>query len=232
MPDSPAQAHSSLSFTRTTTSTQSVTLSSEIKAKVVQGQNKATVEFWQTLDPSAAKQQTSFVATGTMAVNDTVFATITDADTNINKYVLDAAQTKTLAQLLSDLTALINIDDDIVATVATGATAGTITLTSAQPGRAFTVTVGAGGSNTGSAALGTVTTIVANAAGTIGSGPKHRKIAEVDVTPSVSEDGSNQLTNTIRFYNGAGTPVVSQTQTSAPYKHPLTLSEILAAQQF
>lgn len=232
MPDNTSQSVSSVSYQKTVSSTTTVVLANELVSRINPATNTATVEFWQTLDPTAAAKQDTINVSGTMALNDQAWIRVVDADANAAKYILEAQAGMTLAQILAELTSYVNVDDDVTATFATGVSTGTITVTSATPGRAFTVTVGVGGSNTGTVAIGTITNVVANAAGSNGSAPKKRKLAEVDVVYGPSSDGFLTATNNIRFYTGASVPAVAQNQSSSPYKHPSSIGTIQSNQGF
>lgn len=216
MTDQSGQFVASLAYNSVATVTTPVNLPYEIRQTTVAGTSKD--EYWVTTNSGtlAVAQVFEFALSGSVASGDVVHCTITDADNNVRKYMTEANASDTVNTLAAALAAVINIDNDVVATVSSG----TITVTSATPGRAFTAVTGKSGTVTISA--GSTTTANSGTA-------KKRKLAEVELAYSSSSDGYLTVTGTVRFFGGENNPSTPlQTQTTAAYKHPRSIDAIRA----
>jgi cystathionine beta-lyase family protein involved in aluminum resistance len=219
MPDAAAQSIAALTYSQTQTTTTARTLATEARQSAVGNTTKD--EFYLTLNTTATAQVSSFVISGTAAAADTIFAIVTDADNNVFKYIYELTAADTVETAGQKLASLIGIDDDVVAAAAFATGSSTVTLTSATPGRAFTVTTG----KTGTIAIANPTTGTANA-GT----PLKRKVVEATWALDDSVDGYLTLTGVVKFFDGGSVPVQKQVQTTAPYKHPLKIDSIRTEQ--
>lgn len=216
--DSSGQIVSTLSYNRVTTTSTPTDLATEYKSAI--SGNTFVDEIYLNLDTNAIAQVDRFTLSGTLAVGDTVTVTIEDADGNEFDYV-HVAKSTSIQAAAAAIAALINLDDDVAAVSSFASSTGTVTITSATPGRAFTTTTG----KTGTVTVSSATTITANA-GT----PKKRKVAQAEWTTGVSADGSLTVTGVVKFYDGAAVPVQVQSQSTAPYKHPRTIDAVRTAQ--
>lgn len=216
MADQAGQFVASLAYNSVTTTTTPTNLPYEIKQTTVAGKSKD--ELWLTTASGTlpVAQVFEFALSGTVASGDVVHCTITDADNNVRKYMTEAHASDTLTTLAAALAASISVDDDVVAT----SSAGTITVTSATPGRAFTAVTG----KSGTVAISAGSNTTANS-GTA----KKRKIAEVELDYATSTDGFLTVTGTVKFFGGENNPSTpAQTQATAAYKHPKSIDALRA----
>jgi hypothetical protein len=178
--------------------------------------NTVRIAHFSSLRPNnvATAQSSSVTLSGTVAADDVVWIQIVDADANTQKYAAIANTTgETLSTLAAKLAAAVNEDNDVFAS----ASGAVITLTSVIPGRSFTPTSG----KTGTVVIGAPASVQANVGTAL-----TRKIGEVDIVFDDSTDGFLTATGTIKFYDGASSPVLLQTQTTAAYKHPRSIDTI------
>lgn len=223
MADPISQGSANVTFTRNQTSSTTASL----PVALVNSISGSTVisEIWMTLDPTnTVPAQSTFNVTGTASPGDTASATFTDADGNAAKYVAEALTGWTTAKTVQHLVDLLNVDDDVIATVAaTTATVGTIAVTSARPGRTFSLTT----SGTGF----TVSSPVSVTTGSKIGSTYYRKVGQIESAFGPTTDGQGaQVQSTTKWYDGATSPTQVQVLPGAIYRHPSLVSQIQAAQ--
>lgn len=219
--DSSGQVVSSFVYDAVTSSTVNRTLPVEVRQSTTSGD--PVDEFFLSLNTGATAQVSTLTISGTIVAGEQVFATLTDAATNVFKYIYEIQTDDTITQIGARLASLINLDSAVAAVSATVSATATITVTSSTPGVTFTLVSGKSASAT--------ITVGAVATGTASAGTAmKRKLAEVftDFAPSV--DGFLTATATIRFFDGAASPVLLQTQITAAYKHPRSIETIRTSQ--
>jgi len=210
-----SQVINSTVYDQVTTSTDSVTLPNYQEVSYPAA-NTVRVMHYSSLRTSVAAtaQSVSVTLSGTVATDDVAWIQIVDADSNTEKYAVIAKATgETLSTLAARLADAVNLDNDVYAS----AVGAVITITSVIPGRAFTPTSG----KIGTVTVGSPSTVQANVGTAL-----TRKIAEVDIVFDDSTDAYLTATGTVKFYDGAASPVLLQTQSTASYKHPRSIDTI------
>jgi phage tail sheath gpL-like len=214
------QSVSSLTYNSVVTTTTPLTLPVDLSLSTAA--NVSTTTVLPTLSSTAVAQVSTFAISGTLAPGDVVTATIaTSSPTYSFQYQYTASATDTIQTVGARLATLINTDPNIVASAVFATGTSTITITSSNPGRAFTLTTGKTGTVTVSA--GTTTTANAGTA-------MERQVAIATWTLDVSTDGYYTVTGAVNFYDGAASPTLLTTQSTAPYKHSRSIDQIRAAQ--
>jgi phage tail sheath gpL-like len=176
-----------------------------------------------TLSSTAVAQVSTFTISGTLATNDVVTATLaTSSPTYSFQYQYTASATDTIQTVGTRLATLINSDPNVIASAVFATGTSTITITSSTAGTVFTLTTG----KTSAGLTVTTGTTSTAAAGTV----MERQVAIATWTLGVSTDGYYTLTGAVNFYDGAASPVLLTTQTTAPYKHPKSIDQIRVAQ--
>lgn len=215
----PDQVVSSLTYNRVVTTTTPTTLPTAIEQS---GTGTVSTDvFYLTLQSDAVPQVTTFTISGTLASSDVVTATVAVGGSYSFLYSYTANGTDTIQTVGTRLATLIDTDPNVTATAAFATGTSTITVTSAIPGQAFTLTSG----KTGTVTVGSATTGTANA-GTV----MRRKIAEATWTFDDSTDGYITAKGQVKFYNGGSSPTLVSTQDTATYKHAQSIEAIRTAQ--
>jgi phage tail sheath gpL-like len=214
------QSVSSLVYNSVTTTTTPLTLPVDLSLSVAGGVSTTTV--LPTLSSTAVAQVSTFTISGTLTTNDVVTATIaTTVPTYSFQYQYTASATDTIQTVGTRLATLINTDPNIVASATFATGTSTITITSSTPGAPFTLTTG----KTGTITVSAGTTSTANAGTAM-----ERQVAIATWTLGVSSDGYYQVTGAVAFHDGAASPTLLTTQSTAPYKHPKSIDQIRVAQ--
>ena len=210
-----SQVINSTVYDQVTTSTSAVTLPNYQDVSYPAANTVRVTHYSSLKDSTTATAQSVTVnLSGSIATDDIAWIQIVDADANTEKYAaIGKASGETLSTLAARLAAAVNLDNDVYAS----ATGAVITVTSVTPGRAFTATSG----KTGTVVVGSPASVQANVGTAL-----TRKIAEVDVVFDDSTDAYLTATGTIKFYDGALSPVLLQTQSTASYKHPRSIDTI------
>jgi phage tail sheath gpL-like len=215
----PDQVVSSLTYDRVTTTTTATTLPTAIEQSGLA--NVSTDVFYLTLQSTAVAQVSTFTISGTLTSTDIVTATIAVTGGYSFKYSYEANASDTIETVGTRLATLIDTDPNVTASAAFAASTSTITVTSAVPGQAFTLTSG----KTGTVTVGAAATGTANAGTAM-----RRKIAEATWTFDDSADGFITAKGQVKFYNGGSSPTLVSTQDTATYKHAQSIDAIRTAQ--
>lgn len=178
---------------------------------------KGSVEFYQTLGMDGLFQSDSFDVGGAFSPDDQTEVVITK-DGQATAYVNKVSTGETFAQVIANLLSRINLDEDIAAKAIVETDQATITVSSAT-GMNYTLAVISSGTMTTGAVASLQT-------GSGAAAVKMRKVVGVDVEYSISSDGSPQISDTYRFYDGAETPGLVQSLVLSAQRHPQKLSTI------
>ena len=217
------QSVADLSYIRESTTTTSQNLGAQIKTS--SSGAVASVELWQTLNNGGTRQYDRFNVGGTIAGSDTLVVGVTAAGV-LNEYIHRVKAGQTITQVVADLVKRIELDDTVYvpSTTISGAL-GTVAVSAIVPGTTYTLSVAGG---TGTTTLSGLTSV---STGSDTAATMHRQICKVDLSfgYSVEADERAQVIPVVNWYNGAASPVLSQSQSLSAVKHPISMSSIQSA---
>jgi hypothetical protein len=199
----------SISYTQQTTSTQNISLETEVRSFLT-AEGHLRVEEWVNLNTVAQPEINTVTIATPLPTNDCNYSIEVIGPTETKKYLHQhlTAGSETGSDIAADLATIVSTHADVSAVQGTTPNTGDIVITSVLPGTAGGVTVNVACSQLTNNTAITSKIAVAETQAASGTG-KLRKIAEVQV--ELASTGQNppfpqMIMRGARFFNGAAVP--------------------------